>query len=96
MAGFQQSINQLLTTAGIGVGLYNQNVGPQIAKFDTTKTEPAKENVVKALKLQPDEDLGEALNYYGTKTKFTKEDKDIITQTYRELGVVADIYRQRG
>lgn len=96
MAGFQQSINQLLTTAGIGVGLYNQLPGPQIDKFDATKTEPAKENVYKALKLQPEEDLGEALDYYATKDKLNKEDKETIVNTYRELGTVANIYRQRG
>ena len=101
MAGFQQSINQLLT-AGAGVGLYNQlpqiKEGRELTQFNKGKLASGYKSLNKALNLQEGEEVAEkvdALQHGKTGLK-TTEAEEMIESTYRELGALADIYEQRG
>ena len=102
MAGFQQSINQLLTTAGVGVGLYNQlpaiKEKRDLTLFNTGKLASGYDSLNKALDLQDGEDIEgkvDALKHQKTGLK-TADAEKMIESTYRELGVLADLYEQRG
>lgn len=102
MAGFQQSINQLLTTAGVGVGLYNQlpriKENRELNQFNKGKLASGYDSLNKALDLQEGEkvaDKVDALKHGKTGLKAAEAEK-MIESTYRELGVLADLYEQRG
>lgn len=102
MAGFQQSINQLLTTAGVGVGLYNQlpaiKEQRDLTQFNKGKLASGYDSLNKALDLQDGEDVEgkvSALQHGKTGLK-TADAEKMIESTYRELGALADIYEQRG
>lgn len=105
MAGFQQSINQLLTTAGVGVGLYNQlpaiKEKHNLKDFDVNKLGPTREGLKQALGIPQDTNMTDDVleqkykEVKGTKYSDPNVNK-LMTGVIGELDAVIQIYEQRG